>query len=70
MGDVRLACAIVIGGDGTILYAASLFEDLESPPILGIAKGMAPILYNFGVSELADITPCFIERIKSKNIVT
>lgn len=65
--DCRLTCVLVLGGDGTMLFAAGLFEEIESPPIFGIAKGNAPILYNFffnKVESLEILVKAFIEQLK------
>ena len=56
-----------------MLFATGLFEEIESPPIFGIAKGNAPILYNFffnKVESLEKLVKAFTEQLKSGELTT
>lgn len=56
-----------------MLFAAGLFEELESPPIFGIAKGNAPILYNFFFNKcetLKCLVGKFVDQLKKGELVT
>jgi NAD kinase len=41
-----------VGGDGTILFAAGLFQNRSSPPTISFSKGTVGFLCNFKISEL------------------
>ncbi len=43
---------VVIGGDGTLLYAASLIQSPDPVPVLGINMGRLGFLTPFGAEEL------------------
>lgn len=57
---------IVIGGDGTILRAVANFQNKETPPIIGFAKGHLSFLANYNIEKIPESIDSIMTFIKSE----
>jgi len=61
---------IVIGGDGSILWALQYFHHRVSPPILAFSKGTVNYLCNFSIHNYEKSLKNVIESINAKKPIT
>lgn len=47
--EQKTDAVVTLGGDGTILHAASLFSKTQMPPVLSFALGTLGFLLPFGM---------------------
>ena len=61
---------IVIGDGEMFLKCARLFQKQSTPPILGFANGENVVNYNFGLKEIKEVFPVYLEEVKSKKVTS
>ena len=69
-GEKKPDYVIVIGDGEVLLKTARMFQKMDTPPILSIAYGEDPINFNFGLGEMADLFPIYIDELIQKNLST